>query len=157
MTMVLLVNYNNVCALEIHCHSLQSYAIIGSPADLFSIYDKLCNANTDVEERSVGCEAVPHHEHDCTSNNLLVADLHRMGVMEESNVDDTFWRISRANSSFVVTHLSLPLLYRFVQPILVSLPFLQASLTRWCFMLLVSGQGDDFLFSPTDMPRMVHP
>ena len=74
---------------------------MGTLDDLLTIYDKLCVAHAELEERLVGCEPVPHHQHDNTSD-LLLADLHRMGVVDASHGGGGYWRISRANSSFVV-------------------------------------------------------
>ena len=56
---VLLINYSNASALEIYCHSLQSYTLVGALASLLPLYDKLCIAHTDLEERLVGANRCP--------------------------------------------------------------------------------------------------
>lgn len=76
-----------------------------------------------------------------------------MGVVEGGG-GEGFWRISRANASFVVNKI-LPD-PRFVQLIPESLQSPRVSMTRLYYMLLDLEQREDSPFFPTDIPPMEH-
>lgn len=155
-TELLMVNYCNASVLEIYCHSLQSYTLVGSFDVISALRDSLCITHTSLEGRLVGCEPVPHHQVDSTSDDLLLADLHRLGVTETNSVEGGSWRICRANASFIVIHSS-PFIPRSAPLIPESLPHPQVSVTRLCCMLPASGPRDACPSSPTSMPRMGPP
>ena len=100
----------------------------------------------------MGCEPVPHHQHDSTSD-LLLADLHRMGVVDANGSGEGYWRVSRANASFVVQKRVTHLL-RFAPLIPGSLLYPRVSMTRSSCMPPGLEQREDSPSSPTDTPPM---